>query len=71
MVELHAGLGAPVEDVGGQRALHERQEALAGRAAVQLAQKVRQHLQRGAVLALFVRPALRGGGGVGGLPFRN
>jgi len=56
VVQVHAGLGAPVEDVGRQHALDERGEAGARGRRVQLAQQVWQHRQRGRVLALLVQP---------------
>ena len=54
MVQVHACLGAPVEYVGCQGALDERQDPGRGVEPVEIGEEVLQGLESGRVLALFI-----------------
>ena len=57
MIQLHAGLRAPIKDVASQHSLDQRQQALAWWHGIQFCKKVWQNLHRRLILALLVSTA--------------
>ena len=55
MVQVHACLGAPVEDIGCQGALDQRQEPGRGVEPIQVGEQVLQGFESGSVLALLIQ----------------